>query len=653
MGDKKMRNIKSVLITLAMSAFLAGASYAALSGTAIDPTYIGVGARPLGMGKAYVAVAEDADAIFMNPAGLGKIKSWKLTSMYSNFMGDVKYGVLGGVIPMDTGALGIGYITSRVDGIWVLGDDAASSTHWPTPSSLGEYSNSVGFISYGFPLEEVLGIGKDIYVGANLKYFDQNGSGTDEASYAAGRGLDMDLGILYSPDGWLALGINQQNIVPEGFGGAVTYRSGVEEAVPTLTKAGAKISLLGDEDNSILESSVKVDLAADIDIYNDGSRPSGMHLGAEVTPIDMITLRAGIDRDPRPGTVDISEATNFTCGVGLKLAGIRFDYAYHPYSSIAENATHFFSISYVGEDKKEEKSDKEYISFLKPRDKYITRKDYVRIYGIVRPEVEQLEINGVQVPIEVIDGEKTFKVKTPIKGFGKRSFIAEALDKNGNLLQAKKRRILRVATFADVPNDYWATDSIELGATADLFEGYPDGLFRPNQVLTRAELTTMMVKTTKEDIRGTIEKKVFPDLPYYHWSARYVEAAKDAGLVIGYPDKQFKADRKITRAEGVSVASRFNDEELTSPDEKLYSGEKPYSDIGIKHWAAGRIDTLKQKGVLDYIATDRFAPKQGLTRAEAAEILAKTDFGVARIEALLNWNKGYGVKSMLKIEPQE
>ncbi|MFA5103576.1 MAG: S-layer homology domain-containing protein [Candidatus Margulisiibacteriota bacterium] len=642
-----MKKTLKILLFVILAVSMVQASYALQTGFAIDPMYIGVGARPLGMGKAFVAVAEDADTIFMNPAGLGKITSWKLTSTYSNLMGDVKYSVLGGVIPMETGSLGFGYITSRVDDIWIMGSDATSATHKPTPGSLGEYSNSVGFVSYGFPLEKVTGFGKDVYVGANLKYFDQQGSGTDEAYYAGGRGIDVDLGILYSPKGWLSLGITQQNAVPASFGGAVTYRSGVEESIPSITKAGAKIAVLGEEDSALIISPLKLNLAADIDLHGGQNNvPMGAHLGAEFMPNDFLSLRAGVDRDPYPSTVDISQATNFTYGVGLKFAGLRFDYAYHPYSLIAENATHFFSFSFVGEEKKEESKSNEYITLLMPKDKFITRKDYVRIYGIVRPEVEQLEINGAPIPIEVVDGQKAFRIKTPIEGFGKRSFIAEAFDKDGNNLDKKKRRILRVASFADVPDDYWAFESVELGATAGLFEGYPDKLFRPNQVMSRAELTTMMVRVSKPDIKQSIERQVFPDLPYYHWSVRYVEAAKDMGLVIGYPDKNFKADKKIDRAEGVTVGARFDGGYIVDPD------EKPYSDVSKKSWAAGYIETAKQKGLLDYISTERFAPKQGLTRAEAAEIISKTDFGTRMIEDLLNWDKGYGLKSMLQVKPE-
>ncbi len=649
MGDKTMKTlIKSLIVIFALTQIVSSAKvFADDTSYAIDPSYVGVGARSLGMGKAYVAVGEDADTIFFNPAGLGRISLWKMMTMYSNLMGDVKYSVLSCAIPMEVGSFGFGYVSSRVDGIWIMGEDAVSQTHKPIPTMLGDYSNNVVFLSYGFPLNKIAGFGENIYLGANLKYFDSQGSGTDEAYFGAGKGIDADLGILYTPNSWLSLGISQQNVVPQSFGGAVTYKSGVEESMPSITKIGTSIKLLGEEDIALIEAPIKLNLSGDIDIFEMQNRSLGGHIGAEFIPNEHIYLRAGIDKDPVPSTVDPSEATNLTLGAGIKFAGVRFDYAYHPYSSIPDNATHFFSISYVGEEGKKEPKSQDYIKMLLPKDKFITRKDYLRISGIVRPEVENVEINGVSVPLEIVDGEKVFKIKVPLEGFGKKSFIAEAFDKDGNLLDRQKRRILRVASFKDVPEDYWAFDSIEIGATAGLFEGFPDGLFRPNQVMSRAELTTMMVRISKPDIKQTIERRVFPDLPYNHWALRYIEAAKDMGLVIGYPDKQFKADKRINRAEGVTIATRFDADYIVDPD------EKPFADVSKEHWAAPYVETSKQKGLISYISSERFAPKEGLTRAEAAEIIAKTDYGSRMIEYILNWNKGFGVKSQIPIKSIE
>lgn len=102
-GTKELKGvsmIKKSLISFMILITLGGVSIAA---GAIDPGYIGVGARALGMGKAYVGVAENGESIFTNAAGLGRIKSPKLTSMYSNMMSDVDYFVLGGAVPTDIG----------------------------------------------------------------------------------------------------------------------------------------------------------------------------------------------------------------------------------------------------------------------------------------------------------------------------------------------------------------------------------------------------------------------------------------------------------------------------------------------------------------------------------------------------------------------
>ena len=68
--------------------------------TTFDPLSIGVGARAMGMGKAYVAVAEDCDTIFTNPAGLGEIDAFQLSSMSGKIFDEVQYLQFGGVYPL-------------------------------------------------------------------------------------------------------------------------------------------------------------------------------------------------------------------------------------------------------------------------------------------------------------------------------------------------------------------------------------------------------------------------------------------------------------------------------------------------------------------------------------------------------------------------
>lgn len=641
-GILKSKTLKSVVLFVMISvlaAFSAGISMAEPTGSSIDPTYIGVGARPLGMGKAYVGVAEDADSIFLNPAGLARFRNLKIMSMYSNLMGDVNYQVVGAAMPLEIGSVGLGYIASRVDNIWIFGPDAGAPTPTPTPLGLGSQTSSVTFVSYGMPLSTILPFGKNLYVGANLKFFNQTADGTEEASGGNGKGMDLDLGILYTPKTWLSLGLNQQNILPSSMGGVITYRNGIEESIPTLTKLGANVNLLGSRDKALINAPVKLNLAMDADLDLQYRKPAGFHIGAELWPVkNYVALRLGLDKDPTPGSVNPAEGANLTYGVGLRLAGFAFDYAYHPYSSLPENSTHFFSVSYVGPDEPEKP--KSYFTIIKPRDKFITRKDAVLVSGVADLEVNAIEINGVNVQMEQLDNIKTFMVKVPLAEPGKHLIVAEVFDKNGYKLEQQTRRILRLMTFTDVHPDFWAVEPVEYGATAGIVEGFPDGTFHPNTVLSRAEMAAMLVRTTKEEIKTVLETKIFPDLPSSHWAARYIDAASEMGLVVGYPDKKFRPNIDINRAEGVSVATRFNGDPGDVPE------ENPYLDVSTRHWAAGAVDAAKNKGLLDYLISDRFRPKNGLTRAEVVEILTKTEFGKKKIDDLLDWKKGYTIKAI-------
>src|SRR3989339_1568883 len=82
-----------------------------------DSTVIGGGARPLGMGKAFVAIADDADAMLINPAGIASLKAPQGMSMFTNLLNDVYYMEFTGAVPAPIGVLGIGYVSTGVKGL--------------------------------------------------------------------------------------------------------------------------------------------------------------------------------------------------------------------------------------------------------------------------------------------------------------------------------------------------------------------------------------------------------------------------------------------------------------------------------------------------------------------------------------------------------
>ena len=89
--------------------------------------------------------------------------------------------------------------------------------------------------------------------------------------------------------------------------------------------------------------------------------------------------------------------------------------------------------------------------------------------------------------------------------------------------------------------------------------GYPDGNFAPNRGMTRAEVATMFTRLLKErPVKGQRYYTGFSDIQAGDWYANTVGYAVQVGIVSGYPDGSFKPNKPITRAEFASIASRFD-----------------------------------------------------------------------------------------------
>jgi nucleoid-associated protein YgaU len=285
-----------------------------------DLMKIAAGARPMGMGKAFVAVANDGNSPFVNPAGLAKLKTWQFTSMYVNILdGDVPYTVLSGSYPFDIGNVAIGLISTGVS-------DIPSPT--PTGFNYFDYYDRIFYVSYANSAEDILRM-KNIYWGGNFKMFAKGFSGSENNS---GFGLNMDVGLQYFQSEWLTLGANMQNFLPT----KLTWSSGAEDEIPFLVKLGGAVKVL---ENDLV-------LAADMDFPVGSGANTLLHLGAEYPINEMFSVRGGLDQIPSAAS---QVSTNPTLGLGFAYQGLKLDYAYHPYYESSVDTTHYISFSYSPE----------------------------------------------------------------------------------------------------------------------------------------------------------------------------------------------------------------------------------------------------------------------------------------------------------------
>lgn len=299
--------------------------HSAIALTTFDPLSLGGDARSLGMGRATVAVAEGADTLFNNPAGLGEFDNFQFTSMSGKILEDENYSLLGIIYPLGHKmAVGVGFASADVSGIDLY--DASGNFQ-----KRADFASSALIVSFGQKLLDKTA------VGLNFKYYMQN---SNELQSSNGTGVNLDLGLLmYNPD-WLAIGVVGKNVVINT--AKIRYQNGEEETLPSSLIVGAKLYLLGNSFSAAIFSPLELFLCSDAELSLNTAQPITLHTGFEVSPNANLSLRAGIDQDPIPGGMQ----NNLTAGISLRLAGIGFHYAYHTYGDLAQNLSHYFSISF-------------------------------------------------------------------------------------------------------------------------------------------------------------------------------------------------------------------------------------------------------------------------------------------------------------------
>ena len=119
--------------------------------------------------------------------------------------------------------------------------------------------------------------------------------------------------------------------------------------------------------------------------------------------------------------------------------------------------------------------------------------------------------------------------------------------------------------YSDIKSGDWYNNAISTLSSAGIVSGYPDGTFRPNAPITRAEMSKIIALFAKLD--KTTDR--FSDIAG-HWAEAYIKLAAGNGWIEGYPDGTFKPQQNITRAETVTMINRVL-ERVPSDEDHLLS----------------------------------------------------------------------------------
>jgi len=251
---------------------------------------------------------------------------------------------------------------------------------------------------------------------------------------------------------------------------------------------------------------------------------------------------------------------------------------------------------------------------------------------IALTDVVFLAISGgeLDAPARVamnFDSGRVSAGKTPaLFGFNDRTnrWIYVGGQRGDGVLTGSTDWLSAFAVFAAEPlpvmNDigaHWGRNPIITLAGMNMLGGYPDGSFRPNANVTRAEFAAMLTRALEFESKPQASDR-FTDAAGLGWAKGAIGAAVEANLMGGYPDGTFGAVRGISRAEIAVIIARVIDAGYV----RIRTSEIPvtFADA-IPAWARSGVQTAARAGILRGSADNTFSPERIATRAEVAAML--------------------------------
>lgn len=135
-------------------------------------------------------------------------------------------------------------------------------------------------------------------------------------------------------------------------------------------------------------------------------------------------------------------------------------------------------------------------------------------------------------------------------------------------------------TYSDVAYGKWYNNPISTMSALGIITGYPDGTFKPNKPITRAEFAAIAARF---DETQSGKSATFSDV-IGHWAAKEIGIAYYNDWIKGYPDGTFKPDQNITRAEAMTLINRVLERKPESPADLLTNMNKWTDNMDTSKW---------------------------------------------------------------------
>ncbi len=323
-----MKYLRHLSLFLFSFVLLNQVASAQAGGAAVPFLLIAPDARAAGMGEAGTAIADNVNAVYWNPGGMGFMENQRQISLsfsrwLPQFNADLyySYGTYGEYFSELNGMVAVNFILMN------LGEFTRTSENGTVLGKFRSNEFSIG-LSYGTLIADNLGAGVQVrYIRSNLSPITSGGAGA-----GAGTSLSFDLSTLWKPtflDDRFSFGVNLQNIGPK-----VTY---IREAdpLPTNLRVGTAVQLVNDEFNDLKIAVDVSKLLVKRDSLGSDPLPTSLvtawqtpgaefSIGAEYWYAQAVALRAGFFSEPSR----IGGRQFLTFGAGVQYNMFQLDFSF-------------------------------------------------------------------------------------------------------------------------------------------------------------------------------------------------------------------------------------------------------------------------------------------------------------------------------------
>lgn len=197
-------------------------------------------------------------------------------------------------------------------------------------------------------------------------------------------------------------------------------------------------------------------------------------------------------------------------------------------------------------------------------------------------------------------------------------------------------------SFSDIGEDHWAKDYIAELAAMEIIGGYPDGRFRPDQPVTRAQLAVLLEKIfIKSKVRNAI---AFRDVPKTYWAYDAIRKTYEVGFFTINNTRKFNPTQKLTRLDILITLAKGLNYKFTGSPKDILSIYSDASTIRKEH--RNFIAALTENGVIiNYPQRNFLNTKKVATRAEICALLYRAMSSAGEVA---NFDSKYAVKPIVK-----